>query len=66
MIEVSVEEISVRVLRLHCLPYFRERRDRFTTINSSNMCSGDDGLVVGDSAPIHVEGRAKLVQTVVK
>ena len=62
MIEVSVEEISVRVLRLYCFPNSRERWGGSTAINSSNICSGDDRFIVGNPAPVHMEGLAEQVQ----
>jgi len=66
MVEVSVQEVSVRMPRLRFFPDSREGRDRFTTIYSGDICPGNYPLVMGDSAPIYIEGRAELIQTFVK
>lgn len=55
MIEVPVQEVPVRMARLCFLPDSWEGGDRFTSIYTGNIHSGDNPLVVGDPAPIHIE-----------
>ena len=65
-VESSVEEVSVRMPHLSSGADSRKRGDVSTAINSADVLSGNYGFVVGEPALIHIEGRAKLVQSVVK
>jgi len=65
MVEVPMEEVSVGMCPSYP-PNPWERRDSITAINSADIRPGDDQVVVGESAPIHIEGWAEFVQTAVE
>lgn len=61
-----MEEISVRMQCLYLLPDSREGGDRITTIYNGDIDPGDKKLVMGDPGPVYIEGKAKLIQAVMK